>query len=140
MARPPRFLENPRAHAALSDPGETSAPGHFGASVLPSIKGTMLALTTSLISGFNCRSLRTPCVRFAAEVALGPRNTRYRLVATFAGQVCLLLGSIERFRFFTSSFPRLLLAQPLPEPSGGCVERSRTTWPERDGRLLLLLP
>ena len=36
----------------------------------------------SFISGLNrARGLNDPCVRFAAGIAPGPRNTRYRLVA-----------------------------------------------------------
>lgn len=61
------------------------------------------------------RGLHAPWVRFAARVAPAPRNTRFRPVASLAGQDFHLLDSIGgfRFRFIPSASlsSRLRLAQ-----------------------------
>jgi len=46
----PRFLGVPRVRAPLFDSGSVSAPGHFGASLLPSAITTASATATALIS------------------------------------------------------------------------------------------
>ena len=62
--------------------------------------------------GAQSRSLRAPCVRFAAGVAPAPRNTRFRLGRPFAGQGCPAGSQSEGFSssLIASSFTRLLLA------------------------------
>jgi hypothetical protein len=63
----------------------------------------------------SIRGSRTPCVRFAAEVTLAPRNTRFRLVATLcrAGLVACWVPLKVSVRP-TSSFFRLSW-RPLPD-------------------------
>jgi len=39
--------------------------------------------------------LQAPCVRLAAQVALTPPNTRFRLPARLAGRDCLPAGSLK---------------------------------------------
>jgi hypothetical protein len=73
----PRFLWNPRAHAPLIDPGETSSPCQIGDSVLPSAIVHGVGSHDFPSFGAHSRSLFTPCVRFAARVAPTPRNTRF---------------------------------------------------------------
>jgi hypothetical protein len=51
-----------------------------------------------------------PCVRFAVEVALVPRNTRFRVVASLSRAGLTLRGLVARFQL--SIF--ILLAQALP--------------------------
>lgn len=81
--RPPRFLENPRVHAALCDPGGPTSTGHSGAallvgsSVLPS--AISKAWAPALVHfGAQSRGLHARCLRFAERVAHSPRKTRYR--------------------------------------------------------------
>ena len=87
-------------HAALLDPGEASAPAllFVGAPVLPSALKTESALTSRNDFEAHSRGLLTPCVRFAAEVALGPRNTRFPAGRyTFAERV-FPAGSVRKFQ------------------------------------------
>ena len=84
--------------------------------VLPSAETTTSAPRSVPFEALS-RGLDTPCVRFAAGVAPGPRNTRYRLVANLCRDgTCTRLDSNKRFQcpsFLTStSLPsRLRLAQ-----------------------------
>ena len=78
--RSPRFLDDPCLHAPLFDPGGLLASGLYNASdaafrLLNDVGSAVI--TIEALS----RGLQTPCVRFAAGVAPGPRNTRFRLVA-----------------------------------------------------------
>ena len=72
---PPRFLENPRLHAALFDPGEIVDSGHSGVALLieslmlPSTYSTASALTVASF-GARSRGLQPCCLRFVARVAL----------------------------------------------------------------------
>jgi hypothetical protein len=69
------------AHAPLSDPGRTRGASLDGVAnaAFHQTNGCRLLPLTNF--GALSRGLRPPCVRFAAEVALAPRNTRFRLVA-----------------------------------------------------------
>ena len=79
--RYPRFLDDPCVHAPLFDPGGPPNPGHYRAGdvVFRSVDQRRLR-----IAPFEAQSrgLHALCVRFAAGVAPGPRNTRFRLVAS----------------------------------------------------------
>ena len=69
-----------RLHAPLSDPGGTGGARPVSApSMVPSADVTASASTIRTISGLNHAACKAPCVRFAAGVAPGPRNTRFRL-------------------------------------------------------------
>ena len=79
--RPPRFLDDPCVHAPLFDPGGPPTPGHFRTG---DVVFRTLNNVDSALAPFEARSrgLHALCVRFAAGVAPGPRNTRFRLVAS----------------------------------------------------------
>ena len=62
------------------------------------------------------RGLHALCVRFAAGVAPGPRNTRFRLVASLGRSGLSPAGSHRRFPpclsvYMASPFTKLCLAQ-----------------------------
>ena len=78
--RYPRFLDDPCVHAPLFDPGGPPTPGHYRAG---DVVFRTLNNVDSAFAPFEARShgLHALCVRFAAGVAPGPRNTRFRLVA-----------------------------------------------------------
>jgi hypothetical protein len=97
VAGPPRFLGTSSwSRALVSDPGGTSALGllpRFGAA-FRSAYGV-----SSHHSPFGAQS-HGPiprCLRFAVWVTPGPRKTRFRLAASFAGQGLNLQGSFVRF-------------------------------------------
>ena len=77
------------------------------------------APATEFLFGVQSRGLSTPCVRFAADVAVAPRNTRFRLVASLcrAGLESRRDPS-KGFSSSASSFPRLCLAHSRREPPG----------------------
>ena len=79
--RYPRFLGDPCVHAPLFDPGGPPAPGHYRTG---DVVFRTLNNVDSAFAPFEARSrgLHALCVRFAAGVAPGPRNTRFRLVAS----------------------------------------------------------
>ena len=69
-----------RLHAPLSDPGRTGSARPFPAPrcCLPHTSRRRLP-RSGLFRGSTTRVGKAPCVRFAAGVAPGPRNTRFRL-------------------------------------------------------------
>ena len=80
------------------------------------------------------RGSHAPCVRFAAEVALGPRNTRFRLVAN----LCRVGLSPTRsatggFRSVDYSFLQIF---PLPQALPGAIPAGTFFLPERKRRTL----
>ena len=79
--RYPRFLDDPCVHAPLFDPGGPSVPGLYRTG---DVVFRTLNNVDSAFAPFEARSrgLHALCVRFAAGVAPGPRNTRFRLVAS----------------------------------------------------------
>ena len=79
--RYPRFLGDPCVHAPLFDPGGPPTPGHYRTG---DVVFRTLNNVDSAFAPFEARSrgLHALCVRFAAGVAPGPRNTRFRLVAS----------------------------------------------------------
>ncbi len=103
-------------HALLSDPGGTSAPGHCGASVLPSGYWTTSAPTTNLISGLNHTAYMLAVYasqpglpHVHARLASGwwpPLTGREWLPAGFQREVSSCL-------YISSSSPRLRLAHPI---------------------------
>ena len=75
----PRFLDGPPyERAVLSDPGRTSALGHYRASISPSTFSTVSASATIVISGLNHTARNIRCLRFAAWIAPSPPKTRFR--------------------------------------------------------------
>ena len=79
--RYPRFLDDPCVHAPLFDPGGPPTPGLYRTG---DVVFRTLNNVDSAFAPFEARSrgLHALCVRFAAGVAPGPRNTRFRLVAS----------------------------------------------------------
>src|SRR5690606_39093177 len=103
-----------------------------GQTLLPSAKLTTSAPIRISFEALS-RSLQTPCVRFAAKVAVGPRNTRVRPVANLCRFGTLTLGSLRRFPqrlslYIASPFTKLCLAQQLGDPRG-CRPQVRANRP-----------
>ena len=111
----PRFLDDPCVHAPLFDPGGPPVPGHYRTG------GVVFRRINNVDSAFvafeaQSRGLHALCVRFAARVAPGPRNTRFRLVASLDRSGLSPAGSHRRFPsclslYMASSLTRLCLAQ-----------------------------
>ena len=113
--RYPRFLGDPCVHAPLFDPGGPPNPGHYrtGDVVFRSLNDV-----DSAFAAFEAQSrgLHALCVRFAAGVTPGPRNTRFRLVASLDRSGLSPAGSRRRFPsclsvYMASSLTKLCLAQ-----------------------------
>jgi hypothetical protein len=91
-------------HALLSDPGGTSAPGHLGASVLPSAILTTSAPTTRIFRG----SITRPTHSLSTLRHNGhpwPRKTCFRLLASFTGRDWLPAGLLCRVSELLTSHP-----------------------------------
>src|ERR1700694_4841820 len=110
--------------ALLSDPGGTSALGHYRASMLPSAQRTASAPTTMLISGLNHTA--RPFAVYASQSGLLHRHARLASgwLANLSGRTGYPLGPTERFQIISSSFPRLHLAHPSPKSTGSLA----STW------------
>ena len=108
--RPPRFLDDPCVHAPLFDPGGPPAPGHYRAddAAFRWVNDVGSAWDT-----FEAQSagLHALCVRFAAGVTPGPRNTRFRLVASLDRSGLSPAGSRRRF----PSCPSFTWLLPSPD-------------------------
>jgi hypothetical protein len=111
----PGFWRTSRVRPApLFDPGGTFALRPNNARrccVRLSIRRT---LPSDCAFEARSRSSCTPCVRFAATVARSPRNTRFRVVATFPGQrlnAARFVREVSVLHPFPS--PRLRLAHML---------------------------
>ena len=115
----------PCVHALLSDPGGTSAPGHLGASVLPSAIFTTSAPT---ITPYEAQShgLHTRCLRSVATVTRSHVRLASGCWPALPGGTVYPLGSIARFRsaYISSSLPRLHLAHKY---RGGVVRSGPMT-------------
>jgi len=102
------------AHALLSDPGGTSAPGHLSASVLPSAIFTTSAPT---ITPFEAQShgLHTRCLRFVTAVTRSHARLASDCWPALSGGVGYPLGSKQSFRvrYISSSLSRLHLAHKI---------------------------
>src|SRR5206468_9072663 len=100
------------AHALLFDPGGTFAPGHLGASVLPSAIITTSAPTTNPLRGSITRPAHSLSTLGDQGCPCSPK-TRFRLLAKLcrAGLVTRWVPS-QGFRasYISSSLPRLVLA------------------------------
>ena len=98
------------AHALLSDPGGTSAPGLLSASVLPSANFTASAPT---ITPFEAQShgLHTRCLRFVAAVTRSHARLASDCWPALSGGIGYPLGSSARF---PSSLHLFLPAQASP--------------------------
>ena len=93
--------------------------------------------STSL--GALSRGLHALCVRFAAGVAPGPRNTRFRLVANLDRSGLSPAGSHRRFPsclsvYIASPFTKLCLAQYVPSSSCSEIVLSQLEHTVRHGR------
>jgi hypothetical protein len=98
------------AHALLSDPGGTSAPGHLGASVLPSANFTTSAPT---ITPFEAPShgLHTRCLRFVTTVTRSHARLASDCWPALPGGIAYPLGSSTEFQ---SSLHLILPVQASP--------------------------
>jgi hypothetical protein len=95
--------------AVLSDPGGTSALGHYRASVLSSANWTASTPTTNANFGAQSHGPHTGCLRFAGWITPPPRKTRFRRLANLTGRDWLPVGSKRK----VSGHP-ILLSQALP--------------------------
>ncbi len=115
---PPRFLGVPRARMPRSrTPVESRCLAIHGTSMLPSASMTASASTPEAFGALS-RSLRAPCVRFAAPVARTPRNTRFRLVASPCRAGLVTRRDAQRVSEFT--------ARASHPPSPGFAWRNTT--------------
>jgi len=97
--RPPRFLENPSSTCPALRPRWIIRhwPERDGRYGLPLRKRRRLHKQFHFEA--QSRSLPIPCVRFGIEVALKPRNTRFRWMASpFRVGTCTRQGSNRRFQ------------------------------------------
>ena len=113
--RYPRFLDDPCVHAPLFDPGGPPNPGHYRTGDVVFRKLNDVDSAWDTFEALS-RGLHALCVRFAAGVAPGPRNTRFRLVASLDRSGLSPAGSRRRFPSCLSvymAFPltKLCLAQ-----------------------------
>jgi len=83
----PRFLGNPDVDMPCpSTPAGPAGPGHFGPPDTAFRRQDGVGSRDDSSFGAQSHGLLTRCLRFAAEVTLGPRKTRFRLLANFAGR------------------------------------------------------
>ena len=114
--RSPRFMDDPCVHAPLFDPGGPPAPGHFRTG---DVVFRLVNDVDSAVGAFEAQSrgLHALCVRFAAGVAPGPRNTRFRLVANLVRSGLSPAGSRRGFpsclSVYMASLGRALARAPL---------------------------
>ena len=94
--RYPRFLGDPCVHAPLFDPGGPPNPGHYRSGNVVFRKLNDVDSAWDTFEALS-RGLHALCVRFAAGVAPGPRNTRFRLVASLDRSGLSPAGSRRRF-------------------------------------------
>ena len=115
--RYPRFLGDPCVHAPLFDPGGPPTPGHYRTG---DVVFRTLNNVDSAFAPFEARSrgLHALCVRFAAGVAPGPRNTRFRLVASLDRSGLSPAGSHRWFTVMSFRLHGVLHHQASP----GAVE------------------
>ena len=113
--RYPRFLDDPCVHAPLFDPDGPPTPGHYRDG---DVVFRLVNDVDSAIRAFEAlsRGLHALCVRFAAGVTPGPRNTRFRLVASLDRSGFSPAGSRRRFPsclsvYMASPLTKLCLAQ-----------------------------
>jgi hypothetical protein len=92
------------AHALLFDPGGTSAPGHLGASVLPSAATTTSAPTTTTF-GAPSHGLLTRCLRFVTTITRGHARLASGCWPSFAGRGWLPAGFPRKVSELVTSHP-----------------------------------
>ena len=100
-------------HALLSDPGGTSAPGHLGASVLPSAFQQRRLPRLQTLSRLNHTACRTRCLRFAARVTRSDARLASGCWPGFAGRDWLPAGfhrRVSELCYISFPLPRLRLA------------------------------
>ena len=125
--RYPRFLGDPCVHAPLFDPGGPPTPGHYRTG---DVVFRTLNNVDSAFAPFEARSrgLHALCVRFAAGVAPGPRNTRFRLVASLDRSGLSPAGSHRWFTVMSFRLHGVLHHQASPGAIKNGLGQSR---PER---------
>ncbi len=116
----PGSWTNPCDRAALSDPGRTFVPGHFDASVLPSLRPRSTGSFVEDCFGVQSRGSFARWLRFAAWIAPSPRKTRFATGGQPlpGGPLTHWARSREVSRWLRhrSSSPRLNLAQGTESP------------------------
>jgi hypothetical protein len=80
--RPLRFRPAPFMRDGVFDLDGASAPGIAAPPILPSALGDVLGLRDHKTFAAQYPTPHNRCVRFVAAIADGPRNTRYRAVAS----------------------------------------------------------
>jgi hypothetical protein len=108
-------------HALLFDPGGTSAPGHFGASVLPSAFRDNVGSHNVHSSGAQSHGLPTRCLRFVIAVTCDHARLASRLLASFAGRDWLPAGFLRKVSELVTSHPpcpgfACRTTESVPEP------------------------
>ena len=78
--------ESTRKHALLSDPDEAAQPRQSGLCDVAFHKSKRVGPRERYDLEAQSHGLLTRCLRFAAQVTLGPRKTRFRLAAALAGR------------------------------------------------------
>jgi hypothetical protein len=114
---PSRVPGRPLRTCPALRPRRLPAPGPYGAGV---VAFRLVNDVSSAIAAFGALShgLHAPCVRFAAGVAPGPRNTRFRWVANpFRDRTLTCRVTQGGFRLLVS-FPALF---PLPQALPGAI-------------------
>ena len=132
--RPPRFLDDPCVHAPLFDPDGPPTPGHYRDG---DVVFRLVNDVDSAIRAFEAlsRGLHALCVRFAAGVTPGPRNTRFRLVASLDRSGLSPAGSRRGFPSCLSVYMASSPHQALPGAitTHPCYQRharrERSEWP-----------
>src|SRR5208283_1048982 len=95
--------------AMLSDPGGTSALGHYRASVLSFANWKASTPTTNTNFGAQSHGPHTRCLRFAGWITPPPRKTRFRRLANLTGRDWLPAGPHRKVSGHT-----ILLSQASP--------------------------
>ena len=91
-----------------------AAPSCNIVAVPPGSFAVFTARVVDARAGSPSRGLHAPCVRFAVEVALAPRNTRSRLVATYYRGRTRTCGSSSKVSICNPLSHTILLLQAFP--------------------------
>jgi len=95
----------PCAHALLSDPGGTSTPGQYGASVRPSVTFRQRRLPRQTPFGAPSHGLDTRCLRFAPGLPQNGARLASGCWPSFAGRDWLPAGFQYRVSAMLTSHP-----------------------------------
>jgi hypothetical protein len=100
-----RIGHNVRPPRLTPTPGGTSAPGHLGASVLPSAFRDNVGSHDVHSYGARSRGLPTRCLRFVIAVTCDHARLASRLLASFAGRGWLPAGFLRKVSELFTSHP-----------------------------------